>query len=246
MTRKEMKKQAKAALRNFYGAKMLLVIFSILGMGYGTASSVVRNFTGNTTEASGNLGFGSINIDALLVFGVLLIVFSLLVAVAVLSLVIFLQILVVGGQWKYLEIFRGGPENDEKPAFSSIAKAYKDGTWPKVYAFLIVEGLILIGLTIVPIVGWIFLIYFALGWSQAVYVLHDQLEDGSYAGPLGVLRASSALMRGYRWNYFVFLLSFILWDLLVGVTFGLASFWVSPYTIMTRAIYYHQRLNGKF
>lgn len=55
---------------------------------------------------------------------------------------------------------------------------------------------------------------------------------------------SKAMMNGQKWNTFVLDLSFIGWDLLSAVTFGLVGlFYVIPYQAMTNAALY-ERLRG--
>lgn len=50
---------------------------------------------------------------------------------------------------------------------------------------------------------------------------------------------SKAMMKGNKWNAFVLDLSFILWDVLSGITFGIAEiFWVNPYKHLTNAALY--------
>lgn len=242
MTRREMKMRARAALDNFYGAKMLLLIFTIISGIFGGGRALIRVVTGN------NAGMLTNDVDLRWIFFgfFIALIFTLISIVIAIAIGAFLEILVVGGQWKYLEILRGGPEKDAKPAFSSIAKAYQNGTWPKVYAFIIVKSLIMFGLALVPIVGWGFAIYLGLGWSQSYYVLNDQLDKGEFTGIMGVFSASSALMKGYRWNYFVFHLSFFWWYLLTGVSLGFVGFWTVPYITMTSAAYYDARVQGQF
>ena len=49
------------------------------------------------------------------------------------------------------------------------------------------------------------------------------------------------IMEGHKMEYFVLQLSFILWYLLVGITFGLAYIYVGPYTETAKAEF-HRRL----
>ena len=58
------------------------------------------------------------------------------------------------------------------------------------------------------------------------------------------LKKSREMMKGYKWDYFVFGLSFIGWILLVPVTLGLIAIWLVPYMVVAEAIYY-DRLKDK-
>lgn len=60
-----------------------------------------------------------------------------------------------------------------------------------------------------------------------------------------VMDRSKAMMQGNKWNTFVLDLSYILWDLLNGVTFGLVGlFFVQPYKSMTEAALYETLKNS--
>ncbi len=58
------------------------------------------------------------------------------------------------------------------------------------------------------------------------------------------IAASKAMMKGRKWELFVLNLSFILWYLLVAVTFGIAIIYVGPYVSVTLANYYHRIKGG--
>lgn len=74
----------------------------------------------------------------------------------------------------------------------------------------------------------------ALAYSQMPFILMDHPEMGWKEA----LQESQRMMYGHKWEYFVLGLSFILWILLVGVTFGIAILYVGPYMQMTYANYY--------
>ncbi len=58
------------------------------------------------------------------------------------------------------------------------------------------------------------------------------------------LKASYEMMKGYKWNYFVFQLSFIGWYLLVPFTLGILLIWLIPYVNVATVIYY-DKLSAK-
>ena len=62
--------------------------------------------------------------------------------------------------------------------------------------------------------------------------------------PSQCISASKAMMKGRRWELFVLNLSFILWYLLVVVTFGIAIIYVGPYVSVTLTNYYHRIKGG--
>ena len=72
-------------------------------------------------------------------------------------------------------------------------------------------------------------------YSQALFILAENPDKGI----MQCIRESKEMMKGHKFEYFVLNLSFILWDLLVIVTFGLAAIYVKPYIIVTLANYYN-------
>lgn len=73
-----------------------------------------------------------------------------------------------------------------------------------------------------------------LRYSQAFYILAEN-PDMSIRD---CVNESKNMMAGRLWEFFVLQLSFILWELLVAVTCGLAALYVSPYMQVTMAGYY--------
>lgn len=73
-----------------------------------------------------------------------------------------------------------------------------------------------------------------LEWFFVHQIIHDNPNlDGKQAREL-----SKRMTDGFKGELFVMELSFILWYLLVGVTFGIAALYVTPYVSCTNAMYY--------
>lgn len=73
-----------------------------------------------------------------------------------------------------------------------------------------------------------------LEWSFVHQIIHDNPNlDGKHARDL-----SKRMTDGFKGDLFILGLSFILWYLLVAVTFGLALLYVTPYVSCTTAMYY--------
>ena len=81
-------------------------------------------------------------------------------------------------------------------------------------------------------------IIMALAYAFATYLVIDSDIAGNEA-----MKKSREMMKGYKWNYFVFTLSFIGWVLLVPFTFGLLLIWLVPYYVVAEAIYYDKLKN---
>lgn len=73
-----------------------------------------------------------------------------------------------------------------------------------------------------------------LRYSQAFFILAEN-PDMSIRE---CVNKSKTMMSGRLWEYFVLNLSFILWELLVSVTCGIATIYVTPYVQTTLAGYY--------
>lgn len=76
----------------------------------------------------------------------------------------------------------------------------------------------------------------ALGYSMVFYIYADNQD----LKPMEYLRKSKEMMLGYKWDYFVFGLSFLGWILLSVITFGIALIYVVPYMTIATTIYYDE------
>ncbi len=74
----------------------------------------------------------------------------------------------------------------------------------------------------------------SISYSMVPYILKDNPEMKYNAA----IERSMAMMHGYKLKYFILILSFIGWMLLVAITFGLASFFVTPYMTASYAHFY--------
>ena len=83
---------------------------------------------------------------------------------------------------------------------------------------------------------WIPGIVKGLSYSMATYVLAENPEMTARQA----LNESKAIMEGHKMELFVLYLSFFLWDMLVGITFGIASVYVLPYQSATIANFYQK------
>ena len=81
-------------------------------------------------------------------------------------------------------------------------------------------------------------IIMTLAYAFVDYLVVDTDVTGNDA-----LKESREMMKGYKWNYFVFGLSFLGWILLVPFTLGILLIWLYPYMTVATAIYY-ERLKG--
>lgn len=94
---------------------------------------------------------------------------------------------------------------------------------------------------------WIFIWSFLLiipgiiksfAYSQIFYIIAEYKE----ISVTKALKISMIITKGHKWDLFVMHLTFIGWDLLCIITFGLALLWVEPYRTMTCTNAYHAML----
>lgn len=101
----------------------------------------------------------------------------------------------------------------------------------KVIGVSILIGIItFIGLIVFIIPG----IILSIMYSQVYYILAENPEIGI----VECLKKSRIMMQGRKWDYFVLMLSFILWGILTTVTCGIAGLYVIPYYEATITNFY--------
>lgn len=102
-------------------------------------------------------------------------------------------------------------------------------------------------LMIVYTMGWMLLFFIpgivkGLAYSQTMFILQDPYFQ-DLTGDESITK-SREMMVGHKMEYFILLLSFILWYILAGITFGLLLFYVAPYVQQTMAQYYLKLKSG--
>lgn len=132
----------------------------------------------------------------------------------------------------YLDLAKG-----TKPEISRVFDGFYD-LWSsiKVSFFVGIFTLLWSLLLIVP--G----IIKAYSYSMAYYILAE--NKGMPA--LEAIRRSQEMMEGHKMDLFVLSLSFIGWNLLGAITFGIAYIWVAPYMMATVTNFYNAIKNEKF
>jgi len=101
----------------------------------------------------------------------------------------------------------------------------------KVVGLSILLGLIVIVGTILLIIPGII---FSFMFSQSYYILADDNSKSI----IQCLKESAAMMKGYKFKYFVLSLSFLGWIILGMIPLGIGLLWVVPYMNVTVASFY--------
>ena len=150
----------------------------------------------------------------------------------ILSLVVEFGAMVLGASYTawLIKFVRG-----ENPDFNTIIDCVK-AKWSQ----------LLITCILVVIYVWLWSLLFIIpgiiksfAYAMALLIVIDTDLSGNDA-----IKESMRMMDGYKFDYFVFQLSFIGWYILGCITFGLAYIWVMPY-IMVAEIIYYDRLREK-
>ncbi|MCH4056969.1 MAG: DUF975 family protein [Lactobacillaceae bacterium] len=77
-------------------------------------------------------------------------------------------------------------------------------------------------------------------YSQALYVFKDAADapDQNNISYFDCITKSRQLMVGHKWRLFVLQLSFLGWDILASLSFGIGNLWLTPYKNATYAAFY--------
>ncbi|GFH40489.1 DUF975 family protein [Lactococcus insecticola] len=237
MTSSELKTAARRALKDNFVQKMLLIILPI-------AITVISNLfvktTGNylsdqvTEKVKDNASLSD-------VFNILTDSWQILLGDQLLSILmsIIIAIFTASAIFNYIEIFRG--EKTEINLLSDILRPFRDGSFIKIVLITVIIQVVLKILSFILVIGWIPAILLGFGWSQAIMVLHDKLETDSYTGVWNVLSTSYDMMRGYKFKYFLFNLTFIGWMILAVFAWGLPNIWIMPFMNMAMVAFYEAR-----
>ena len=152
----------------------------------------------------------------------------------ILSLLVGIVIGIAGVAYnKYiLKLVRG-----EEPEFNDIIETIKE-RWLSILLVELIVGVVVCVCAIFFVIPGIIM---ALAYAMTGYLVVDTDLEA-----MEVVKKSRAMMKGYKWNYFVFGLSFIGWILLVPFTLGILIIWLMPYVIVSMALYYEnlKEING--
>ena len=138
-------------------------------------------------------------------------------------------ILIIPVTYSYSVLFLDNKRAGAPAKVESLFVGYQDFT--RIFGTALLEYVYIFLWTLLLIVPGIIK---GLSYSQTAYVLKDNPELSYNAA----IERSMAMMDGHKWEFFLLCLSFIGWALVVIVTLGIASIWVTPYTYATFANYY--------
>ncbi len=115
-----------------------------------------------------------------------------------------------------------------------LSKYQKEYLW-KIISTTILANLIIMAMSLLLVIPGII---YALKYAMITFLLAEatskELESEN------IRQKSSELMDGYKWDYFVFQLSFFGWGLLCALTLGILYIWVLPYMQTAEIMYFEE------
>lgn len=82
-------------------------------------------------------------------------------------------------------------------------------------------------------------------YSQAFLIYYEHVLAGEHVGALQCITESRQLMKGHKWEYFVYSLSFLGWAILASLSFGIGFFWLVSYETITYAGYFDNLIKNQ-
>lgn len=222
MNRVEIKKEAKEfAFNNKWNIwKPTIIVSLIEGVIMGVISSILIASGMQTTTTTEMFGVTTTSTSFNTVGTIIMFIISVLLAPLMVGLTYYLIQLVRG---KKVEI------NDLFSKFKYVLPIF-------IITFLV--GLFTSLWTLLLIIPGII---YAFSVAMVPNLLADELNEDS--GYMELINKSREMMKGHKLDYFVFQLSFIGWDLLVAITFGIAIIWVYPYQTVANIKFYEKLKN---
>ena len=137
-----------------------------------------------------------------------------------------------GGYYKYIiDFVRTGKFNT-----NTIINTIKE-KWLNLLIANVLAGIIIGLASLLFVIPGIIM---ALAYTFVSFIVIDSDTEGKDA-----LTKSREMMKGYKTDYFVFILSFFGWFLLIVPTLGLICIWLLPYLMIAETLYYENLKTNK-
>lgn len=228
-TRSLLKTNAKQALKGrYWRCFWICLVLGFVGVGSGGGASTggsrytMDTVTGNDTASDWVMGYlDSISYQTLM---------AILVVALLVSIVSILWLIFVAGP---LEVGRNRYFMESRQALSPAATVTSVFRTPYMN---VVKVQILTGLKV--FLGYILLVVPGIYWQYCYTLVPYLLAENPYMTTDRAMQLSKEIMDGEKFNYFVLQLSFIGWNLLCTITFGIGFFFLEPYKQATYAEFY--------
>ena len=119
---------------------------------------------------------------------------------------------------------------DKSFDISDLFKFYKERMWTIILLSILISIFTALWGILFIIPG----IIAALSYAMSIYIF----VDGEETDAMAIIKKSKDMMYGYKWDYFVFQLSFIGWVLLCVFIFPII--YVLPYCYVAQTMYYEE------
>ena len=119
--------------------------------------------------------------------------------------------------------------DEKQPVLGDIFSGFKI-ILKAIGLFFLLGIIVLVGMILLVIPG----IILSFMFSQSYFILADDNSKSI----IQCLKESAAMMKGYKFKYFVLSLSFLGWIILGIITLGIGLLWVIPYMNVTMASFY--------
>lgn len=224
-TRKELKARGKAAFkRNYWKSVAVGIVVTVLS---GAAFSSSRTSGGyDEFESALSAVVEQSGISPVVIIGVLLGVMGMAMLIS-LAIILFLRNPVEVGTNRFFL------KNAQEPAsLKELLYAFRSGNYLNIVWAQFLVGLFITLWSLLLVIPGIIKTF---EYMMVGYILADNPDMGA----MDALRKSKQMMQGHKWNAFVLGLSFLGWELLGVLTFGiLGIFYVRPYVEATFAELY--------
>ena len=130
-------------------------------------------------------------------------------------------------------IYLGIVDKNRSPKIEDILEGFKGNNFTRAFVgYLRYQVFVALWSLLFCIPG----IIKSISYSQMFFLMAENKKmDAAEAQ-----KKSMEIMEGHKWEYFVLNLSFILWYMLIGITFGLAAIYVVPYVEASKAEFYRK------
>lgn len=224
--RADLKARAKAALHdNWLNAIVVSLIAGILGVGAASHAGGSSQHAETISETAGNTGL----LEGLLIAGTVFLVAVIVIAIG-LAIKCLLTNPVEVGRDRFYIVNRGG----DKPSIGMLFSCFEQEQRPYyrnvVKTMFLVDIKILIGVLLFIVPG----IYLMYVYRMVPFILATNPGMDSFE----VQQLSKVMMAGQKWNAFILDLSFIGWDIVASIVFGLGYLLLDPYKAATNAELY--------
>ena len=219
--RQEVKAKGKEAFkRNYWNTVLAAFIYTLLfAASSGTSVTHKEDISASLNEALQ---------DNPNIFPILIIIISTLTLTIIIATLIRLFLInpIEVGCGRYFMV-----NIDENAQIAELGHPFKNNYMSVVVGLLVRDLLIGLGFALLIIPGCILL----YSYRMVPYILAEEPDIKA----IDALKKSRAMMKGNKWDAFVYDLSFILWYILVLFTLGLAGvFYVNPYKLSSDAALY--------